>query len=119
MDLLIKLTRPDDYSQDQGARFLVTFDKCRSAYGSGVAPFLAHLTPGGWLSQGVDGRVLTVAEKLLEYVRLADQAGGRPKSANAAITGARVRREAGLRAWSTLVSSGAIVEHPEGGFCVP
>ena len=26
MNLLIKLTRPDDYSQDQGARFNVTFD---------------------------------------------------------------------------------------------
>src|SRR6185295_5195824 len=29
MNLLVRLTRPEDYSQEQGARFLVTFDKCR------------------------------------------------------------------------------------------
>jgi len=31
MNLLVKLTRPDDYSQEQGARFTVTFDKARGA----------------------------------------------------------------------------------------
>ena len=30
MNLLINLTRPDDYRQDQGARFAVTFDKSPS-----------------------------------------------------------------------------------------
>src|SRR5205823_6107860 len=44
MDLLLSLARPDDYRQDQGARFVVTFDKARGVHGAAVAPFLAHLT---------------------------------------------------------------------------
>jgi hypothetical protein len=36
MDLLIKLARPEGYSADEGARFLVTFEKSRGVYGSAV-----------------------------------------------------------------------------------
>ena len=48
---LIKLARPDDYS-DQGARFVVTFEKSRGVYGAAVAPFMARLTPDGWQIAG-------------------------------------------------------------------
>ena len=117
MNVLIRLSRHEDYSQDQGARFLVTFDKCRGAYGPAVAPFSAHLTAEGWLTESAakDAKDTTSA-KLLEYVRLAHQAGDRPKSANAAITGAKVGRNAGLASWATLVKDGEIQKHHEGGF---
>jgi hypothetical protein len=117
MNLLIKLARPDDYSQDQGARFIATFDKCRGAYGAAVAPFLAQLTPDGWRTDPVEGTErATATDKLVEYVRLAHAAGDRPKSANAAITAAKVRRSDGLAAWSELIKRGTILKHPEGGF---
>ena len=117
MNLLIKLTRPEDYVQDQGARFLVTFDKCRGAYGTAVAPFEAQLTADGWQTRAVD-RVSTTAEKVLRYVRLASAADQRPKSANAAIAGAQVKRIDGLAAWKHLLDRGVITRHPDGGFHV-
>jgi putative DNA primase/helicase len=119
MNLLIKLTRPEDYRQDQGARFLVTFDKLRGAYGSAVAPFLAQLGPNGWtVESATEHREASVSDKLLEYLTLAHEAGERPKSANAAIRGAHVNRSEGLRAWAELVKAGTIRKHHDGGwFC--
>jgi putative DNA primase/helicase len=120
MNLLIKLSRPEDYQQDQGARFIVTFDKSRGAYGAAVAPFLAHLTPEGWKTTSADGfQKASAGDKLLEYLRLAHEAGERPKSANAAIGNAHIGRNAGLVAWAELLKAGAIRKHPDGGFFAP
>ena len=116
LDLHILLARPEDYSQDQGARFLVTFDKTRGFHGSAAAPFVAQLTADGWITQREDGQPQTVAEKLLEYLRLAHRADQRPCSANQAIAGARVNRADGLRAWADLLQRAAIRKHPDGGF---
>jgi putative DNA primase/helicase len=119
MNLLIKLTRPEDYRQDQGARFLVTFDKSRGAYGSAVAPFLAQLGPNGWtVESATEHRGASISDKLVEYLTLAHEAGERPTSANAAIRGAHVNRSEGLRAWAELVKAGTIRLHHGGGwFC--
>jgi hypothetical protein len=121
MDILIKLTRPDGYSQEQGASFIVTFDKSRSAHGADVAPFTAQLTIDGWRTSAAsdhpDGR-RTAIDKLYEYVRLAHAAGERPKSANDAITKAKVRRTDGLKAWAFLKEQGTILAHHDGGFYV-
>jgi hypothetical protein len=114
MNLLIRLSRPEDYSIDQGARFMVTFDKCRGAYGAEIAPFLAHLTVDGWAVSHLCAS--NVADKLLAYVRLAEAAGERPTSANAAISRVGVNRNQGLEAWRALLNRGAICKHPEGGF---
>jgi putative DNA primase/helicase len=117
LNLSITLSRPEDYSADQGARFIGTFDKCRGAHGSAVAPFAARLTPEGWQLESVEAQGRQTAEqKLCEYLRLAHEAGERPKSANAAIAGARVNRNEGLRAWAALRSQGVIRDHHEGGF---
>lgn len=117
MNILIKLTRPEGYTADQGARFLVEFDKTRGCHGLDVAPFNARLMPDGWHVDGVDATDL-VTRKLREYLDLAHKAGERPKSANAAITGARINRNAGLRAWAELKSSGDLREHHDGGFYI-
>jgi putative DNA primase/helicase len=118
MNLLIGLTRPEDYRQDQGARFNVTFEKSRGAYGAAVAPFLAHLTLDGWKTQAIDSQheQASVADKLLAYVKAASAAGERPKSATSAIVGAKVNRNAGFEVWADLLNRGAIQKHHEGGF---
>jgi hypothetical protein len=119
MNLLIKLTRPDDYRQEQGARFVVTFDKARGAYGPAVASFLAQLGPDGWsVESATEHREASISDKLIDYVTLAHEAGDRPGSANAAIRGARVNRSEGLRAWADLTKRGIVKRHHEGGwFC--
>jgi hypothetical protein len=120
MDCLIKLARPEDYQQDQGARFNVTFEKSRGAHGAGVAPFLAHLTADGWITESIDGqKQVGAADKLLDYLRVANAADERPKSANAAIGKIGINRNIGLAAWADLLKSGVIRKHHEGGFFVP
>ncbi len=42
LDTVISLKRPDDYSADQGARFVVEFDKARGIWGDTALPFLAQ-----------------------------------------------------------------------------
>jgi AAA domain len=115
MNLLIKLTRPEDYCQDQGARFVVTFDKLRGSFGSAASPFEARLTVEGWQTRLVD-REATIADRLQTYVRLASEVGERPKSANAAIAGAQVKRADGLAAWKQLLERGLVHKHADGGF---
>ena len=114
MNLLIKLTRPDDYRADQGARFHVEFDKARGAHGAAVAPFTARLTGAGWEIESDGDR--SVPARLRDYLRLADGAGDRPRSANAAIAAARVNRNRGLEAWGEMLARKEIVLHPSGGF---
>ncbi|MEO8681638.1 MAG: AAA family ATPase [Vicinamibacterales bacterium] len=118
MNLLLKLTWPDDYSADQGARFLVEFDKARGVYGAAVAPFIATLTDvDGWRVETVDrDEPDTAGVKLRDYLRLAEAAGERPKSGNAAIAAAKVGRNKGLEAWAAMLKSGELVKHADGGF---
>jgi hypothetical protein len=115
MDLLIKLTRPEGYSAEEGARFTLEFDKARGVHGAALVPFTACLTPDGWqIEDGADENA--ASGKLREYLDLAHRAGERPKSANTAITRAHVNRNAGLRAWAALKHDGALQLHPDGGF---
>jgi hypothetical protein len=117
MNLLVKLTRPEGYTADMGARFIVEFDKIRGGHGVDVAPFMAALHTDGWrVESAVDGHEASVADRLLDYVRLAGEAGDRPRSATAAISGARVNRQAGLKAWTTLRKDNLIREHHDGGW---
>lgn len=120
LNLVIKLTRPEGYTADQGARFLVTFEKTRGVHGAAVSPFEARLTSSGWEMACVEtpGSRTVVTSKLLEFVRLAHSAGERPRSATAAIRHAGVNKAAGLRAWADLLKRGELAKHPEGGFYV-
>lgn len=51
MDTVIKLSRPDDYQQTQGARFLVEFTKARGMFGDDAEPFEASLADSVWTMQ--------------------------------------------------------------------
>lgn len=118
MNLLVKLTRPEDYSQEQGARFLVTFDKTRGFYGQAAAPFIAHLTPEGWAVETAenDTENETVRRKILDFLRNMDALNERPKTSNAVITGARVGRTTGLTELKAMVSEGVVTKHANGEY---
>lgn len=62
LDTVIALKRPTDYQPEEGARFIVEFEKSRGAFGEEVAPFEAKLNV-------VDGAI-TWTTKPLEDVKL-------------------------------------------------
>lgn len=44
LDTVISLKRPENYTQDKGAHFIVTFEKSRGFYGEAAKPFEAKFT---------------------------------------------------------------------------
>lgn len=63
MDTIIRLDHPVDYDPAQGARFNVTYDKCRNISGTDTEGFEAHLTAQGWTFKGItDARLQQVHE---------------------------------------------------------
>jgi hypothetical protein len=118
IDVSLKLSRPDDYMASQGARFRVEWDKARGVYGAAVAEFVTTLTAEGWIVEGADEMATGPERKLREYLRLADEAGDRPKSASAACSAAKVQKAAGLKAWAAMLTRREIVQHPGGGFAL-
>lgn len=115
LNTLIKLTRPEDYSANEGARFVVSFEKSRGVFGDGAAPFEARLTDGGWHTESQDGcRFRDVRNRLVEYLRLTRAAGESPRSASQAIRAAGVKKADGLAAWADLLKRGQIGRSPDG-----
>jgi hypothetical protein len=94
MDLLLKLSRPQDYHADQGARFVVEVEKGRGIYGDAAASFVAALTEAGWEIGQPKSRTdeSAIREKLYEHLKATEAAGEPPKSANAAIKNAGIGR---------------------------
>lgn len=117
LNVSLLLSRPEGYVADQGARFVVTFDKARGIFGAAAAPFVAALTEDGWALESSEAvEADGVRGKLREYLAAAAQAGERPRSASAAIRGAGVKKATGLKAWAAMLQAGEITEHPEGGW---
>lgn len=113
MNLIIKLSRPQDYRADEGARFCVEFEKARGVYGAAVVPFAARLTTEGWVIEGAADH--TPAGKLREYLRLSAAANELPKSASAAIKAAHINKAEGLKAWGEMLQAGEL-EKTDAGF---
>ena len=111
MNLLIKLDEPDDYRQDQGARFVATFDKCRGAYPQ-PSRRSRRSSPqtAGTSNTNVGFRGRTTS-RIPATGRRGDD---RPKSASAAIKAARIQKAEGLKVWADLLKRGEIVRGPEG-----
>jgi putative DNA primase/helicase len=117
MNLLLKLSRPADYVQDQGARFLVEFDKARGVHGSAAAPFIAALSGHGWtIERAEQAEEDAISRKLLNHLAATDKVGEAPKSATAAVRGAEVRKAAGLKAFAELINSGKVKKAEDGRF---
>lgn len=71
MDVILKLSRPEGYRQDQGARFRIEFDKARGFYGAAAEPFVAGLGMTGWTVEEDEGpapRVQRLRDEVLAYV---------------------------------------------------
>jgi putative DNA primase/helicase len=87
LDTVIKLTRPDDYEMDEGARFEVHLTKARGITGDDALPFEARLTVledrDIWAFETLRDRVLDEIEQLTrerKSVREIAEETGIPKS---------------------------------------
>ena len=119
MNLVMKLSHPDDYKAEEGARFICDVTppdgKARGIYGSAAVPFCLRWTPTGWLVEAV-GRDFALRQQILDYLTLADQADDRPKSANAALGKIQCNRAKGLKVWGEMLSNGEIVGDKKTGY---
>jgi putative DNA primase/helicase len=114
MNLLLKLSRPEGYVQDQGARFLLEFEKARGVHGPAAAALVGSLTSEGWNVEGAEREEDAVTRKLINHLLVTEKLAERPKSASATVRGAGVNRQAGLRAMADLLQRGRVVHGPDG-----
>lgn len=84
LDTVIALTRPGDYSPEQGAVFQVEFEKSRHVTGEDVAPFEASLGIDAtgrltWLIRNIEestyDRVVALAKDGLKQKEIAEELG--------------------------------------------
>jgi putative DNA primase/helicase len=77
MDTVIKLSRPDDYVQSQGARFRVELTKARGIFGDDAEPFEASLKDGVWTTSSAvstrDERIIALKSQGLSQREIAKQ----------------------------------------------
>lgn len=84
LDTSILLKRPADYRADEGARFVVTFEKARALYGQDVEPFESRLDTDRdgkqvWTTKKVadvaDAQMIELAELGLSQAEIARELG--------------------------------------------
>lgn len=84
LDTVIRLAHPADYQPDEGARFVVEFEKCRSLLGKDVTPIEAKLETGptgapDWTTKdatsALKDRVIELAEMGLPQADIARELG--------------------------------------------
>lgn len=79
VDTSISLRRPADYSEEQGCRFELRFEKARSIFGADAAPFEAQLVGDAWTTKDLDDvrlvQVLELKESGLSLGAIADMTG--------------------------------------------
>lgn len=77
LDLVINLAHPTDYEPDQGARFIVSFEKTRGHLGDAAKPFEARLKDGIWETRDVDDlnltRAIEMREQKMSYAEIAQE----------------------------------------------
>jgi putative DNA primase/helicase len=106
LNLMIELTRPKDYSPEQGARFNVEFTKHRNIRGGEAAKgYTARLTPEGWV---IEAALSTAEKRLLEKVREAWTSGTPFRSKSDGVKRAGDNRSTTLSAWDRLEGTGMI-----------
>jgi putative DNA primase/helicase len=113
IDLNLKLSRPEDYKPDHGARFVVEFDKARGVHGPAAATFEAALGTDGWTIKVAGEDDNNVEQKIREYLKVAAQLGESPKSANNVWSNVRGNRGNVLKTVAEMISAGQVVK--EGG----
>jgi hypothetical protein len=118
MDLLIKLTRPEDYTADQGARFLVEFEKTRGFHGEAAASFIASLTPNGWITEDVKSDpIKKIRDKAISTLCAIEKACDPfPTSGNTFAKAIGGNRQTALALWAEFVTDGTVIPDGKGGF---
>jgi len=119
LDLVIKLDRPDGYKPEEGARFVLSYDKTRGIPGGdALKPFVAALTPDGWTCDGVggDGSGHRARRKVLEVVAEASRRGEPIQNKTQASKSVGSKKQTVLQVWDALVDERAIVwrDDPKG-----
>lgn len=115
MDVILKLSRPEDYTQEQGARFRVEFDKARGFYGDSAAPFVARLDPQGWnveANASVTTATKRLREAILAYVR------AHPDSTKGGVVDNVTGREKAIRDELDLMAEQGMLQKADGKFRV-
>lgn len=108
IDLNLKLSRPEGYTADQGARFLLEFDKARAVHGDAAASFVAGLGSEGWTVEGTSVPVDNLTARLRDHLAVAARLGESPKTATAAVMGAKVNKAEGLKAIAAWLEDGTV-----------
>lgn len=77
LDAVIQLENPAGYKQEEGARFIVKFEKARSLAGPAVAPFEARLglDSGEWAIADDAGELLALRESGLSFAEIGERLG--------------------------------------------
>lgn len=77
LDTVIKLSKPGDYESEQGARFIVSYEKHRNFYGDEANSIEAHLVNGEWkitdAKQSRDQIVISLNEEGLSQREIAEE----------------------------------------------
>jgi hypothetical protein len=124
MNLVMKLAKPDDYTPEQGARFICDCTppdgKLRSVHGSAAQPFGLRLTDTGWVIEIPESETSerAIRQAILDYLNLADAVGDRPKSANQAFQKIKGSRNPFLKVWADMLRDGEILGDKKNGFIV-
>jgi AAA domain len=102
LDTVIRLTRPEDYEMEQGARFEVQLTKARGVFGDDALPFESKL-------EVIDGRdrwtCTTVRDRILDQIEELSREGGtvRENAEETRLSKSKVQRmQAKLRAEGRL-----------------
>lgn len=95
MDTVIKLSRPPDYGQSQGARFRVEFTKARGIFGKDAEPFEATLKDDQWATSAPvnerEEEVAALHEQGLSVRKIAKQTGMSPTSVHRVLTALQLK----------------------------
>jgi len=79
LDTVINLKRPSKYSQSDGARFIISFEKARGIYGEDAEPFEAQLKDGVWIIKSIVSKtfdkVLKLSKEGLSQAEIARELG--------------------------------------------
>lgn len=118
IDLNLKLSRPEGYTAEQGARFLVEFDKARGIRGAGAKPFLATLKDKGWHVQSPDAAdESSLRLAIFEHIKLTEDLNEPIKTANAVHKEIGGNKSACLRELQALMRE-ELIKKTEAGYVV-
>lgn len=116
MNVVMSLTRPEDYIPSQGASVVVGFTKTRGLQLNAAASFTATLTDHGW---DVEDETLTPLEhKLLKSLKAAGVMGERPKNLTEVQKLVEARRGSVMTALNALQEKGRVARDESNRFYV-